>query len=99
MEQEIIKSLLVSSPLAVAVIIVVNYLYRSGLLASLSSRLKKNGDDKRVANLEKWKELAESNHFRDLEELKTEFHDLQKEVKNISDRLIVVETRQQNSRH
>lgn len=94
MEQEILKSLLVSSPLALTAYI----LWKSGVLGALASRLKKNGDDKRVTELESWREVAETNHFHDLEELKVDVRELKKEVKGINDRLIVVETRQVNNR-
>lgn len=95
MEQEILKSLLVSSPLALVVWI----LWRSGILGSLASRLKKNGEDKRIAHLEEWKEEAETNHFHDLEELKDDVKQIQKDLVGIDKRLVVVETRQNNNRH
>lgn len=104
MEQEIvtiIKPFLATSPLAVAVIVVINYLHRSGILSALASRFKKNGggDDKRVTDLENWKEVAETNHFNDLEDLKLDMKDLKKQVNEMDKRLAVVEARQLNSRH
>lgn len=94
MEQEIIKLLLVSSPLALVAYI----LWRSGVLGALASRLRKNGEDNRVTQLEEWKEIAETNHFHDLEELKTDVRDLKKSVVDIDKRLVAVETRQANHR-
>src|SRR3990167_6576707 len=99
MEQEILKSLLVSSPLALVVWI----LWKSGLLGAFASRLKKNGDlareDKRVTELEAWRFKAETNHFHDLEELKTDVKEMKKDLSEIDKRLVVVETRQNNNRH
>lgn len=92
---ELIKPFLTTSPLA----FIVYFLYRSGILNSFAHRLKKNGDDRRLTDLQEWRELAENNHFRDLDSLIKDMEELSRLVNKIDKRLIVVETRQNNGRN
>ena len=94
-EAEIIKALLISSPFALIAFI----LWKSGVLGALASRLKKNGGDERINQLEQWKELAETNHFHDLDELKDEVREISKQINDIDKRLAVVEARQSNGKY
>jgi len=62
---ELLKPVLATSPFAV----VAWFLYVSGVFKALASRLRKNGDDKRVTSLQEWQKEAEENHFSELKEL------------------------------
>ena len=63
---ELIKLIITAgSPIGVTLI-----LWKSGVLGALASRWKKNGDDRRITELQDFKEEAENNHFHELNELK-----------------------------
>ena len=97
MEQEIfelIKPFLATSPLAV----VAYFFYRSGFIGALASRIRKNGNDKRLTAIQDWQKVVEDNHFNDLSRLIKDVEELTKSVNKIDRRLIIVETRQSNGK-
>ena len=70
------------------------------LWAAWGSRLRKNGDDKRITELQNFKLDAEENHFHDLEGLKEDvgriwqvISKVQNDVGNIRERLAKLETK------
>ena len=65
-ELELIKGFLTTSPIFGVVWI----LYKTGVLGALASRLKKNGDEGRIGELETFRVEAETNHFHDIEGIK-----------------------------
>lgn len=72
-------------------------MYKSGLFGALSKRLsngKSSGEsDDRLGELEKFRIEAETNHFHDLTELKSEVKELSNKINDLTGRIIRIETK------
>ena len=95
-ELELIKGFLTTSP----IFGVVWLLYKSGVLGALASRLKKNGDEGRIGELETFRVEAETNHFHDIADIKNNMKELwraaneqRKDIGSIRERLVRLETK------
>ena len=96
MEEQILSLIsAISWPGAVALI---GFLvYKSGLFGVISKKFSSGNSssesDKRLLELETFKVEAETNHFHDLNELKSEVKGLSEKLNEIDKRLVRVETR------
>ena len=95
--EELILSLIKTISWPGAIALTVFLAYKSGLFNAFSKKFsngKSSGEsDTRLADLEKFKLDAETNHFHDLSELKDEVKELRTKIEEINGRLIRVETR------
>src|SRR3990167_3025935 len=95
--EDIIFSLIKTISWPGAIALMAFLAYKSGLFGAVSKKLA-NGksspeSDTRIKDLEDFKVNAETNHFHDLNELKTEVKGLSEKLNEIDKRLVRVETK------
>ena len=95
--EDLIFSLIETISWPGAVALVMFLAYKSGLFGALSKKLA-NGksspeSDTRIKDLEDFKLEAETNHFHDLNELKSDMKELKNEIVLIRERLVRLETK------
>ena len=61
----------------------------------LRNKVFGNGADSRIKELEDFKELAESNHFHDLNDLKEDMKEIKHTINEIDKRVVIIEVKMQ----
>ena len=69
------------------------FLYKSGILGALTSWVQRQPNNKRIDNLEGFREEVEENHLHELEKLLVTVEKLEENISNIRERLASVETK------
>lgn len=90
MDLSILQIASLTAPTSLAIIVFI--LWKSGLLGALANRWGSNGTYNRIRELEDFKELAESNHFHDLENARQDIKELRQNLYDLSIRMTIIET-------